>query len=60
MQNEIHNFYQQLYTRVPSTKDSFQFVDFPMKSVQPEENDRLMEPIKMQEIAEFIKTLSPP
>ena len=30
-----------------------------MKSVKPEENEKLMEPIKLQEIAEFIKTLSP-
>ena len=59
VQNEIHNFYQQLYTRVPSTKNLTQFVNFPMKSVTPEENIKLKEPIKMQEIAEFIKTLSP-
>ena len=59
MQNEIHNFYQQLYTRVPTTKNLAQFVNFPMKSVTPEKNIKLEEPIKMQEIAEFIKTLSP-
>ena len=59
VQNEIHNFYQQLYTRVPTHRDLSQFVNFPMKQVKPEENEKLKEPIKMQEIAEFIKTLSP-
>ena len=59
VQNEIHNFYQQLYTRVPTTRNLTQFVNFPMKWVTPEENIKLEEPIKMQEIAEFITTLSP-
>ena len=59
MQNEIHNFYQQLYTRVPTQRNLTQFVNFPMKLVKPEENEKLEEPIKMQEIADFIKTLSP-
>ena len=34
-------------------------LNFPMKLVKPEENKKIEEPIKMQEIADFIKTLSP-
>merc|ERR1711867_92050 len=59
VQNEIHNFYQQLYTRVPATGNFFDFVNFSMKTVTPEENEKLVKPITMQEIAQFIKTLSP-
>ena len=59
VQNEIHNFYQRLYTRVPATGNFCDFVNFPMKNVKPEENENLTKPITMQEIAEFIKTLSP-
>ena len=59
MQNEIHNFYQQLYSRVPATGNFFDFVNFSLKTVTPEENEKLVKPITMQEIAQFIKTLSP-
>ena len=41
IQNEIHNFYQQLYTRIPAQRNLSQFINFPMKQVKPEENKNL-------------------
>ena len=59
VEQEIHNFYEELYKKVPNEKNLKDFLNFPMKQVSEEENEEITKPVQEKEIANFIKSLSP-
>ena len=59
VEQEIHNFYEELYKKVPNEKNLKDFLNFPMKQVTKEENEEIIKPVQEKEIASFIKSLNP-